>query len=188
MSKRMKKRKAQIDTKRFAPKVRKRQQYPRADTGEVQLLLTADVGGLGRTGEIVSVSPGYARNCLLPQGLATFANPHNIRLVELHSERSKLAEHQRIVELETLAQKLEQTSCTIQAKANEEGHLFGSVGGLEILRQLVEEGVDLDPDTVSVESADPDHPLPFKELGVYSVDVLLSSGIKANMKVWVVQD
>ena len=188
MAKRKKKGKTEVDKTRFAPKVRKRQQYARGDTGQVQLLLTSDVDGLGQTGQIVDVPPGYARNCLLPQGLATFVLAHNVRLVELQSERSKLAARQRMAELETVAQKLGQTSCTIQAKANEEGHLFGSVGSAEIIRQLAAEGVALDPDTVTVTSAAEDHPMPFKELGVYTVDLSLAGGIKANMKVWVVQD
>src|SRR6187431_1806841 len=93
----------------------------------LELLLAEDVAHLGAQGEIVSVKPGYARNYLLPQGLATVASDHNKRMVEKHRERLVEVQKEKVQQLRTLAEQVGKYSVTIEAHANDEGHLYGSI-------------------------------------------------------------
>jgi large subunit ribosomal protein L9 len=145
----------------------------------VELLLAEDVPALGRQGDIVQVRAGYARNYLLPQGLATVASEHNKRMVEKH--RVKLADlaKQRLVELKKLADAISKYSVTIEAHANEEGHLYGSIGAADISKSLRGASFDVAPECVKLEG-------PLKELAMYTVKVQLHPEVETEVKVWVV--
>lgn len=145
----------------------------------VELLLAEDVPALGKQGEIVQVRAGYARNYLLPQGLATVATEHNKRMVEKH--RVKLAElqKQRLDELKKLADAISKYSVTIEAHANEEGHLYGSIGAADISKSLRSASFDVAPECVRLEG-------PLKELAMYTVKVQLHADVATEVKVWVV--
>ena len=107
--------------------VRRRQALLKGDHGQVKLLLTRSVDKLGQQGEIVQVKPGYARNYLLPQGLATYATEHNLRLVEKQKRRLRELDEARRADLQALAAQLSRHEIHIEANATEEGHLYGSV-------------------------------------------------------------
>jgi len=173
--------KTRPDTKRFAPKAKRRSQYRTSAEGRLPLLLLADVAGLGAQGDVVEVSLGYARNGLIPRGLAGEATQENIRQLEVQLTKQKAVEADRLADLKALAKQIEKTSCTVQAKANEEGHLYGSVGPEEVAEQLRQEGVDIASEMVQMET-------PFKELGVYTIDVRLNEEVVAPLKVWVVHE
>lgn len=145
----------------------------------VELLLTEDVATLGKQGEIVQVRAGYARNFLLPQGLGTVATEHNKRMVEKH--RTNLAElaKQRLQELKKLADAIGKYSVTIEAQANEEGHLYGSIGAADISKSLKSASFDVAPECVRLEG-------PLKELAMYTVKVQLHPEVETEVKVWVV--
>jgi large subunit ribosomal protein L9 len=145
----------------------------------VELLLAEDVPALGKQGDIVQVRAGYARNYLLPQGLATVANDHNKRMVEKH--RVKLADlaKQRLQELKKLADAISKYSVTIEAHANEEGHLYGSIGAADISKSLRGASFDVAPECVKLEG-------PLKELAMYTVKVQLHPEVETEVKVWVV--
>jgi large subunit ribosomal protein L9 len=145
----------------------------------VELLLAEDVPALGKQGEIVQVRAGYARNYLLPQGLATVATDHNKRMVEKH--RSKLAEleKERLAELKKLADAISKYSVTIEAHANEEGHLYGSIGAADISKSLRSASFDVAPESVRLEG-------PLKELAMYTVKIQLHADVETEVKVWVV--
>ena len=96
--------------------------------GGIELLLIQAVDHLGKQGDVVEVKPGYAKNYLLPQGLATIATDHHKRMVEKHRARLQEIQNARLAGLRTLAELLAQQSITIEANANDEGHLYGSVG------------------------------------------------------------
>ena len=93
----------------------------------MQVILLERVAKLGQMGEVVKVKEGFARNYLLPQGMATFATPHNLRIVEKHRERLRQLEAAKRADLLNLAAQIAQRSITIEANANAEGHLYGSV-------------------------------------------------------------
>jgi len=152
---------------------------PKGPNGGIELLLIQSVEHLGEQGEVVEVKPGFANNYLLPQGLATVATDHHKRMVDKH--KAKLAEIQkaRLAGLRSLADELKQQSLTIEANANEEGHLYGSVGAPEIVSALKTAGIAITADQVRLEG-------PLKELGLYTVKIHVGADIDSEVKVWVV--
>lgn len=152
---------------------------PRGTRGGIELLLIHDVEHLGKQGEVVEVKRGYAVNYLLPQGLATVATEHHKRMVEKH--RAKLAEiaRERLAGLRSLLAELVRTSVTIEANANDEGHLYGSVGAVDIARSLKQQDLTVAPEQVILQG-------PLKEVGLYTVQVRLAPEVEGDLKVWVV--
>ncbi len=152
---------------------------PKGENGGIQLLLIHNVEHLGRQGDIVEVRRGYALNFLLPQGLATIATDHHKRMVEKHREKLRAIELEKLSDFRKLADELGKQSITIEANANDEGHLYGSVGPQEIVDGLKASGFALAQDQVRLEG-------PLKELGLYTVKIHLHSEVEASVKVWVV--
>ncbi|HBB73002.1 MAG TPA: 50S ribosomal protein L9, partial [Planctomycetaceae bacterium] len=118
-------------------------------------------------------------NFLLPQGLATVATEHHKRMVEKH--RAKLAEiaRERLAGLRSLLAELVRTSVTIEANANDEGHLYGSVGAVDIARSLKQQDLTVTPEQIILQG-------PLKEVGLYTVQVRLAAEVEGDLKVWVV--
>jgi len=164
-------------------KVRKRarrnKRLAKGPNGTIELLLVQSVDYLGKQGDVVSVKPGHAKNYLLPQGLATLATDHHKRMVEKH--RARLAEIQkaRVAGIRAQADELSKQSVTIEANANDEGHLYGSVGPAEIIAALKRINITLGADQVRLEG-------PLKELGLYTVRIHMGHEVDAELKVWVV--
>lgn len=147
--------------------------------GGVELLLIQSIDHLGKQGEVVRVRPGYAKNYLLPQGLATIATEHHKRMVEKHKARLQEIQNARLAGLRKMAEELGRLSVTIEANANEEGHLYGSVGPVDIVNALKSQQVTITADQVRLQG-------PLKELGLYTVKIHLGQEIDAELKVWVV--
>src|SRR5436309_13942347 len=112
-------------TKATQPKTKRRNQVRKGSHGGMQLVLAEDVPFLGKQGELVEVKAGYARNYLLPNGLATVPTEHNLRLLERYKKRVSQAREARVADLKVLAEQIQRINLTIEANANEEGHLFG---------------------------------------------------------------
>jgi len=163
--------------KRRVPHRSKR--LPRGPQGGIELLLIQSVEHLGKQGDIVEVRPGFANNYLLPQGLATIATEHHARMVEKHREQLEALERARLANLHALADKLAGQSVTIEANANDEGHLYGSVGETEIVEALKRNGISINKDQVRLAG-------PLKELGLYTVKIHVGHDIEGELKVWVV--
>lgn len=145
----------------------------------MQVLLRENVPRVGNCGDIVEVKDGYARNFLLPKGIAIAVRRSDLAVIEAERKRlAKTAEVQRL-ESEELMAKLTESSVTIVARANEEGHLFGSVGAAEIAKALSDEVTPVDESAVKLE----EH---IKELGVYDVIIHVSAQHEATVKVWVI--
>lgn len=145
----------------------------------IELLLAEDVESLGKRGEIVRVKPGYARNFLLPNGLATLATEANKRAVVRHTEKLAQIFETKMKDLQARADAIGKYSVTLEANANEEGHLYGSIMGPDISKALKTAGYAVDPDHVRLDG-------PLKELGMYTVKIQLHPEIKTEVKVWVV--
>lgn len=152
---------------------------PRGPHGNVQLLLIQSVDHLGKQGEIVHVKPGFARNYLLPQGLATEATEHHQRMVEKHKAKLQEIQNQRLAGLRKLGEEIARQSITIEANANDEGHLYGSVGPTDIVNALKKVEIIITSDQVRLKG-------PLKELGLYTVLIHLGQDIETELKVWVV--
>lgn len=160
----------------------RRRQGKRLPTGPnngVQLLLVQTVDPLGKQGEVVEVKPGYAKNYLIPQGLATLATDHHRRMVEKHKAKLLEIQKQRLAGLQQLADLIGSKSVSIEANANEEGHLYGSVGAEEIVHALRAENIHITNDQVRLTG-------PLKELALYNVRIYLGNDIETALKVWVV--
>ena len=146
----------------MATKVRKRRnQIPKGPHGGMQLVLTEDVTHLGKQGEVVEVKMGYGRNYLLPRGLATIPTEHNLRLLERYKIRVRQSREAKVADLRATAEQiLKMPGVTIEANANPEGHLYGSVGVPEILKALRAKSFQIDADMIKLEGA-------IRETGVY---------------------
>src|SRR6201991_1392680 len=158
---------------------RREKRLRRGAHGGIELLLIQSVDHLGKQGDVVEVKRGYAMNYLLPQGLATFATDHHKRMVDKHKARLLQIQHERLAGLRQLAERIGAQSVTIEANANDEGHLYGSVGAPEIVKAVKQHDITITPDQVRLKG-------PLKELGLYTVDIHLGQDIEGQLKVWVV--
>ena len=130
---------------------------PKGPNNGIQLLLIHNVDHLGKQGDIVEVKRGYAMNYLVPQGLATIATDHHKRMVEKHREKLRQLELEKLGELRQFAAEIAKQSLTIEANANDEGHLYGSVAQPEIVDALKAVDITLTSDQIRLEG-------PLKEL------------------------
>lgn len=156
-----------------------RQRLPKGKHGGIELLLIQSVDHLGKQGDVVEVRRGYAANYLIPQGLATIATDHHKRMVEKHKARLLEIQKARLASYQQLADALARQSITIEANANDDGHLYGSVGADEIVSALKQHEFQVTTDQVRLQG-------PLKELGLYTIKVHLHQEIEADLKVWVV--
>jgi large subunit ribosomal protein L9 len=146
----------------------------------MELLLKQNIEHLGRIGDVVKVKSGYARNYLLPRGLAVAVTKTNLAEIERARALALVEEQKRVAGMKELATKLGEASVTIEGRANAEGHLFGSVTAAQIAASLREKGIAVDEKAVKLDQ-------PLKEIGVYDVVIQLHATVEATVKVWVVQ-
>ena len=147
----------------------------------MKVLLCEDIDKLGWLGDVVEVSEGYARNYLLPQGLAKFATEDSIKAIA--DEKAKRAE-QRVLEgkrLEDAAKAVEGAEAVIAAKANEQGHLFGSVSAHQIGGNLRAQGFEVTDEVVQL----PEH---IKEVGTHAVTLKFAGDVTVTVNVVVVPE
>ena len=146
----------------------------------MEVILRQAVDTLGHTGDIVKVSSGYARNFLLPRGIAYEATPGNKKRLEQERARLEAAEGERRGSAQELATKLEQVSLTFSARVGEEGKLFGSVTTADIAHELEKQGIHVEKRQIDLHE-------PIKALGVYRVPVRLHADVKPEVRVWVIK-
>ena len=159
---------------------KQRSQVLKGKHGGMQLVLTEDVPHLGKQGDVVEVKPGFGRNYLLPNGLATIPSQHNLKLLDLYKQRVLQAREAKMADLRALAEQIQRVPhITIEANANEEGHLYGSVGGPEISRGLKGKNLKVEPEMVRLQGV-------IKECALYEVDLNLGYDIETKVKVMVV--
>ena len=146
----------------------------------MEVILREDVLHLGHIGDIVKVRPGYARNYLLPRGLATVADKRNLRVLE-HEKRIVDEKRKRAMSAtEQMAKKIAATAVSITARAGDEGKLFGSVTNIDIERALGDAGLTIERRRIRLDE-------PIKALGDYKVPISLSAGVQAEVTVTVVR-
>jgi large subunit ribosomal protein L9 len=146
----------------------------------MEVILRQAVENLGKPGDVVKVSNGYARNFLLPRGVAFEATPGNLKRIAQEKERLEAEENQRRAAAQALAEKLEQVSLTFSARVGEEGKLFGSVTAADIAHQLEGQGFQIEKRQIDLHE-------PLKTLGVFRVPVRLHAEVKPEVKVWVIK-
>ena len=155
----------------------KKQQLLKGNHGNVKLVLIEDVPHLGQQGQLVEVKPGYARNYLLPNSLATIPTEHNLRRLDKYKERVQKAREAKIADLKVLAEQIQRINVTIEANATEEGHLYGSVGPDEISKALKTRNLGVESSMVRMEGV-------MKECGVYE-NIPIHLGYEIDTKVTV---
>jgi large subunit ribosomal protein L9 len=164
----------------MAAKTRQRNQVLKGTHGGMKLVLTEDVAHLGKQGDVVEVKAGYGRNYLVPNGMATVPNAHNLRLLERHKIRINQAREAKVADLKVLAEQIQRVPhISIEALANEEGHLFGSVGAAEISKALKGKNLKVEPEMVRLEG-------PIKQCALYEVNLSLGYEIESKVHVMVV--
>lgn len=146
----------------------------------MEVILRQAVDTLGHTGDIVKVSSGYARNFLLPRGIAYEATAGNKKRLEQERARLEAAEGERRGSAQELATKIEQVSLTFSARVGEEGKLFGSVTTADIAHELEKQGIHIEKRQIDLHE-------PIKALGVYRVPVRLHADVKPEVRVWVIK-
>jgi large subunit ribosomal protein L9 len=147
----------------------------------MKLLLRQDYKPLGEAGEIVNVKPGYARNFLIPNGLAMLASDKNLKRYENEKKQMFWRQEKEKRQSEELAKTLENVSCTITVQVGEEDKMFGSVTSQNIAEALEAQGYSVDKRKIILEE-------PIKSLGIYSVPIKLHTDVEAKVKVWVVKE
>lgn len=145
----------------------------------IELILREDVPSLGKAGQVVRVKPGYARNFLLPRGLAFEASDGNKKRIDAEAKARDARSASDRAEAQALATKLGATSLEFTAKAGEDGKLFGSITSSDIAHELAARGFAIDKRKIELE-----HPL--KHLGFHSVPVRLSHDVQAELRINVV--
>lgn len=145
----------------------------------MKVILRKDVDKIGKCGQVISVKDGFARNFLLPKGLAFAATEDGVKQIEIEKKK---AEHNKKIEknkAEELSEKLKGLSITISAEAKDDV-LYGSVTPADIAEALKEEDVEIEKQNIILEQ-------PLRNLGIYEVEVKLHPEVSAKIKVWVVK-
>ena len=152
-----------------------------ASKKNIQLLLTENVASLGIVGDVVTVKPGFARNYLLPHGLATAPTAGAMKRVEARRAEVEKQLREERAQKESLIARLEGTEISLLRSANEEGHLYGSVTQADIAAALGEEGLGISDRDVRIGE-------PIKYLDSYTIPIQLDQDLRTEIKLWVVSD
>jgi len=147
----------------------------------MQVILKKDIPKLGKAGDIVKVKDGFARNYLLPKGLAILANQKNLKALE-KERRIILAKAERErKKAQSIAERLQGQTITLYRRVVEEGRLYGSVSALDIVKALEERGIEIDKNQVLLEE-------PIKSIGVYEVKIKVGADLSVPIKVEVIEE
>jgi len=147
----------------------------------VKLLLKESIKNVGKVGDIVEVSPGYARNYLLPRDLAVQPTPNNVKKVEERRKEIEKLERDRREQQEALIARLSGTEVTLERRANDQGHLYGAVSATDIAKALQGQGFNVNPDDVNL-------PGKLDRIDTYQVQVKFAEDLSTDVKVWVAPD
>ena len=147
----------------------------------VKLLLKESIRNVGRVGDIVEVSPGYARNYLLPRDLAVAPTPNNVKKIEERRKEIEKQERERREQQERLLKRLEGKDVTLERKANDQGHLYGAVSATDIARQLQADGFNVEAEDVLL-------PGKLDQINTYTVKIRFAEDLETDLKIYVAPD
>ena len=146
----------------------------------MKVILMSNVENLGESGDVVSVKPGYARNMLIPMGLALRASKRNIA-VATEQKKVSLAKAERENQaMEIFAKKLSKVEITIEVKVGEEEKMFGSITNKDVHKELINKGFELDKNQISINE-------PIKTLGIYHINVKVAKDVSSDVKLYVIK-
>jgi len=147
---------------------------------EVKVILLENVDRLGKSGDLVSVREGYARNYLIPNKKARPATPGNMKALEVIKKKEAAELAKQVEAARALANRIANLSLTIGVQAGDEEKLFGSVTADTVSDALKDEGIEIDKKEIIIEE-------PIKKLGVYQVTVKVHPEVKASLRLWIVK-
>ncbi len=145
----------------------------------MKVLLKKNVAKLGHIGDVVDVKDGYARNYLLPQRLAIEPTTANLKAIEVEKQKNLEELARQREQLQAKATVIDGKEITITARANPDGHLYGSVGPAQISAILAEDGAFVDAEYIALDE-------PIRTLDKYDVQVKFAENVQATIHVWVV--
>ena len=146
----------------------------------MDVILLKDYDGLGQAGDLVDVKPGFARNKLIPEGIALRASKKNLAIAEERKMVAKNRLKREDAANEDLLKQLSKTEITIEAQVGDEDKMFGSITTLDIHKALQEKGISVDRNTIKLDE-------PIKALGIYHVPVSVSSNLVGDVKIYVIK-
>lgn len=147
----------------------------------MKVILKENVESLGKAGDVIKVADGYARNFLIPKGLAVEASSRNLKTIEQEKKIILQKVEKQKKEAEILAAKISGVVCTISRKVGDQDKLFGSVNPKDIESRLREDGIGIDRKWIDLDE-------PIKSLGEFPVKMKMPGGVTAEIKVVVVAE
>ena len=146
----------------------------------MKVILKKKYESYGEVGEVITVKSGFARNFLIPNGIAMAATESNMKIIVQERKQLEAAEQRAVADAQTLKEKLETVSVTAELQVGEEEKVFGAVTAQNIADLLKEKDFEIDRRKIVLEE-------PLKALGVYEVPIKLHPDVEAKIKVWVVK-
>jgi len=146
----------------------------------VRVILIKDHEKLGKTGDTVEVKSGYARNYLVPQGIALIANSAGLKKLQEQLRLKELRQNKTLQKAREMADKLNSLSLTIPVQVGEEDRVFGAVTSQMIADQLQEKGYEIDKRNIQLEE-------PIKALGIFDIPIKIFQDVTAKVKLWVIK-
>lgn len=147
----------------------------------MQVILKKDIPKLGKAGDVVKVKDGFARNYLIPKGLAILANQKTLKALERERKTILAKAERERKKAQSLAEKLQELSLTLYRRVVEEGRLYGSVSAVDIVKALEERGIEIEKNQVLLEE-------PIKSVGVYEVNIKVGGDLVVPIKVEVIEE
>ena len=146
----------------------------------MDVILLKDYLSLGKTGDTVKVKPGFARNFLIPKGIALRASSESLSIFKEQKKFEKVRQKREKSFNENIAKKLSKVEITIEAQVGEEDKMFGSITAKDIHKSIIEKGIKIEQNSIQLDK-------PIKALGIYNVDVKVTENISSTVKVYVIK-
>ncbi len=146
----------------------------------MRVILIKDFENLGKTGDTIDVKSGFARNYLVPQGIALIANSSGLKKIQEQVRLKELRHKKSLLKAQELADKLNSLSLTIPVQVGEEDRVFGAVTSQMVAEQLLEKGYEIDKRHIMLEE-------PIKALGIFEIPVKILQDVTATIKLWVIK-
>ena len=146
----------------------------------MKIILLTDVENLGESGDVIAGKPGYARNKLIPQGLALRASNRNIAVANENKKVATAKLERENQAMNVLAKKLSKVEITIEVKVGDEEKMFGSITNKDIHKELIDKGFEIEKNQISIKES-------IKALGIYHINVKISKDITSDVKLYVIK-
>ena len=146
----------------------------------MDVILLKDYLSLGKTGDMIKVKAGFARNFLIPKGIALRASSKNLSIFKEQKKFEKVRQKREKSLNENIAKRLSKVEITIEAQVGEEDKMFGSITAKDIYKSILEKGIKVEQNSIQLDK-------PIKALGIYNVDVIVTQNISSTVKVYVIK-